>query len=131
MLDSILRTTLASVLEKYRKEVVFAYLFGSMAQENAFPLSDVDIAVFLRDAEERTFFDTKLALLGDLCRILKRNDVDVLVLNTAKNLILIEQVIRNGIIIFDQDPELREKFEQEFLHQVIDFKRQRFIHTGV
>ena len=32
-------------------EVVFAYLFGGLARGAPRPLSDVDIAVFLRDAE--------------------------------------------------------------------------------
>jgi uncharacterized protein len=131
MLDAIRESTLVPVLEKKKAHIAFGYVFGSVARGEALPLSDLDIAVFLRKPEEVNSVDFKLDLTADLCRKLQRNDIDVVILNYAKNLILIEEIIREGVVIFDQDLELREDFEQRVLHQSIDFRRQRRLYVGV
>jgi predicted nucleotidyltransferase len=43
------------------KDILFAYLFGSLARKKAGPLSDVDIAVYL--AEKVSFAEKKLETL--------------------------------------------------------------------
>ncbi|MEK7732968.1 MAG: nucleotidyltransferase domain-containing protein, partial [Planctomycetota bacterium] len=98
---------LLPVFERYRAKVVFAYLFGSMAIGEVSPLSDVDIAVYLAKENRESFFDLKLALHADISRALKRNDVDLVVLNTIRNEMLTADVIRNGVVIFDRDTETR------------------------
>jgi len=45
-MDDIVRNT-TRVLEKYERQVLFAYLFGSSARGESTSSSDVDIAVFL------------------------------------------------------------------------------------
>ena len=49
--------------------VLFAYLFGSTAKDEVAPLSDIDVAVYLSEGDPEGFFDTKLSLYADLCRI--------------------------------------------------------------
>jgi UDP-N-acetylenolpyruvoylglucosamine reductase len=66
-----------------------------------------------------------------LCRVLKRNDIDVIVLNTTTNIVLLDEIIRGGIVLVDRDVDLREEFEQKILHQAIDFKEQRITFIGV
>ncbi len=78
------------VFEKY-EQIAFAYLFGSVATGEQTAMSDVDIAIYLRQGVHFSFDDT-LQFQGDCCRILKRNDVDVLVLNNTRNLILLEDI---------------------------------------
>ncbi len=112
------------------KQVAFAYLFGSVAKGEQTALSDIDIAVYLCKGTSFSFDDT-LHFQGDCCRVLKRNDVDVLVLNTTRNLLLLEDVIRNGQIIYNMDPELLDDFELGTLHLACDFKRQRLRELGV
>ncbi len=111
--------------------VLFAYLFGSVAKGEAAFLSDIDVAVYLNEVDPGTFFDIKLSLHADLCRNLKRNDVDLVVLNTAANHMLIEDIIRHGVVIYDHDKETREDYEVMALHQAIDFKTQRLAVMGV
>jgi len=60
---------------------------------------------------------------------LKRNDIDMVVLSKETNLILLDQIIRRGIL-FEGDKERREEFEQKILHLAIDFKTQRLANMG-
>jgi uncharacterized protein len=122
---------LQPVFEKYKDKIIFTYLFGSAARETGYPSGDVDIAVFLSDEGRKSAFDVKLSLYADFCRALKRNDVDVVVLNTAFNLMLLDEIVRYGVILYDADPDMREEFELKILHQAIDFKTQRLAVMGV
>ena len=125
-------TTLANnllpVLKKY-PQIAFAYLFGSVATGEQTVLSDIDIAIFHYYNSVFSFDDT-LQFQGDCCRVLKRNDIDVLVLNKTSNLILLEDVIRNGQIIYNSAPQLVDDFELNTLHLVCDFKYQRQREMG-
>ena len=120
---------LQKVFIKY-EQIAFAYLFGSVAVGEQTALSDLDIAVYLRKGARFSFEDT-LHFQGDCCRVLKRNDVDVLVLNNTRNLILLDAVIRKGHIVYNVAPQLRDDFELETLHIAHDFKLQRQRELGV
>jgi len=63
-----------------RKDVIFAYLFGSMALGTFKPLSDIDIAVYLK---KRKLSEKRLEIIGDLADIFKTDEIDLVVLNTA------------------------------------------------
>lgn len=111
-------------------QIAFAYLFGSVATGEQTAMSDVDIAIYLRQGFRFSLDDT-LQFQGDCCRILKRNDVDVLVLNKTRNLILLEDIIRKGKIIYSTDQNLIDDFELNTLHLVCDFKYQRQRELGI
>jgi len=130
MLITDIKKLLSSVFEKVGI-VQFAYFFGSVAKGDNTNLSDIDIAVYLRDVDPMAVFDVKLSLHGDICRALNRNDVDLVVLNTVANNMLIEDIIRHGIVIYDIDSNARENYEVTSLHQAIDFKTQRLAIMGV
>ena len=120
---------LQKVFIKY-EQIAFAYLFGSVATGEQTALSDVDIAVYL-DKGACFSFEDSLHFQGDCCRVLKRNDVDVLVLNNTRNLLLLEEIIRNGQIIYNTDSKLLDDFELGTLHVACDFKLQRLRELGV
>jgi predicted nucleotidyltransferase len=119
--------TLRHVLRKYPDQVKFSYLFGSTAGGQDQPLSDIDIAVYLSNRKENNFLDLKLSLYADFCRALKRNDIDILVLNTSTNIILLEDIIKTGVVLSEAErgEALRRDFELKVLHQAIDFRNQR------
>jgi predicted nucleotidyltransferase len=120
------------VLEKYEGEVLFAYLFGSTARSEGGPLAgDIDIAVFLAGGTPEAWSETKLSLYADLCRSLKRNDVDLLILNTAVNLVLLDELVRTGTVVFDRSPDLRSACELDIIHRSLDFKGHRLAVMGV
>lgn len=126
-----LKTLLLPVFEKYPDRIVFAYLFGSAAKEEVTPLSDVDVAVFLSEGTREFYSDMRLSLYANLCRTLKQNDVDLAVLNTAHNILLLEEIVRYGVVLYDNDVDAREDFEIKVIHRAIDFREQRFAVMGV
>lgn len=67
---------------KKKKEVIFAYLYGSYAKGKSSESSDIDVAVYLQD--EGSKIEEKIT--HELEKILKKN-VELLVLNRAKPLI--------------------------------------------
>ena len=54
-------------LENYQK-VIFDYLFGSLTWDKVLPLSDIDIAIYLKEDED--FSQEKITIL--------RNSIDIL-----------------------------------------------------
>ena len=68
------------MLEKLKKylenneNIIFAYLFGSFAQNTQTPKSDIDIAVYLKD----TSFESILSINYELSKLLQK-DVDLLI----------------------------------------------------
>jgi uncharacterized protein len=85
-----METNLIEKLKEYfsqRKDVAFAFLFGSQAKGRANKLSDVDIAVYFYplerhpiEFEKEVFYDGENEIWGDLQRLLKK-EVELLVLN--------------------------------------------------
>jgi predicted nucleotidyltransferase len=120
---------LQPIFQKY-PELVFAYLFGSFADGSAGATSDIDLAVYVNDPLGFPF-SRKLQLHGDCCRALKRNDVDLVVLNQSRNLLLIEEILRNGQIILNRNQSVQDAFFLKKLHTAIDFRNQRKKVIGV
>lgn len=116
---------ISRILSELTPRVLFAYVFGSAgtAMENS--LSDLDVAVYF-DAEAGSIeLNHKLSLYAEISRVTKRNDIDVVILNTCSNQLLVYDIMINGRLIYDADPGARGVFEQQMLHAAIDFKESR------
>jgi len=112
---------LTRVLKEYtdkNQNIVFGYLFGSYAIGKQTQMSDIDIAVYLRDSS----FNEVLQINYELSKLLKK-DVDLIVLNDIKNLYLLEAILKDGKVIKDND--LRFDFEIIKEHEILDFKENR------
>ncbi len=129
MSERISTTTIKEILlpvfKKQKGSLMFAYLFGSTVSDDDTPLSDIDIAVFLGNDQKDSYSGIKLSLHADFCRALKNDNVDIVVLNTARNIILLDRIVRDGIVLFDTDTDFRKEYEQKILHRAIDFKDHR------
>ncbi len=110
------------------KEIRFAYLYGSLAQGLETPMSDIDIAVYSKGLLS---LNEELDLHLSISRELATDSVDLLFLNRTINIMLLEEIIKKGIVIYDSDPEFRLDFELRVLHEAIDFKEQRKAILGV
>ena len=127
---SEIREILLPVFEKNRRSILFGYLFGSAASSKQTPLSDVDIAISVMD--ERGFsFSDKLAFHADCCRVLKTSAVDVVVLNKMKNIMLLDEIVRGGFVLWDEEPAIREFFDLNIMHKCMDFSHQHQMIFGV
>jgi predicted nucleotidyltransferase len=105
-----------------RHEVIFAYLFGSVARGNAGPLSDIDIAVYLDPLQlpKKTGYGFHSELLVELQALLA-NDTDLVLLNQAST-VTKYQVIKNGMLIFCRSEESRRDFHDHTVKAYLDLK---------
>ncbi|QOP42955.1 nucleotidyltransferase domain-containing protein [Sulfurimonas sediminis] len=100
-------------------EIEFAYLFGSYAKNTQTDKSDIDIAVHVK--EEYNNFDTKLKIHHKL-EINLHKDIDLIILNNAKNFDLLEDIFNEGIILQDAKDDERILFELAKEHEIQDYK---------
>ena len=105
-----------------RPEVLFAYLFGSVARGNAGALSDIDIAVYLDPLQlpKKTGYGFHCELLVELQALLA-NDTDLVVLNQAST-VLRYQVIKDGTLIFCRSEDSRRDFHDHAVKAYLDLK---------
>lgn len=103
-----------------KRDILVAYLFGSMAKGAAGRLSDVDIAV-LTSKDRPLTLDDRLCLMGKLADILRR-EVDVVALNEAPPLLRFE-VIRWGKVLYCRDEAERIAFEERAIDDYLDMNR--------
>ena len=106
---------LTPILEK-DKRVKFAYLFGSRARGQAGPLSDTDVAVYLD--RRIKFGDYRLNLMERIAKILKSDNLDLVILNQAPPL-LKHEIIKYGYLLKD-DASRRIPFEAEAIRECLD-----------
>lgn len=125
-----IKKLLIPVWEKH-PEVIAAYLFGSRVGDEVSPLSDYDFAVMLEDGEKNNWLDRKFILYSDICRVLKTDKVDVVVLNVLKNEIIAYDVLTKGVLLYDSDSDKRIEFEVRRLHRAIDFRVGRSYYLGI
>jgi uncharacterized protein len=102
-----------------RQDVAFAYLFGSVARGSATHLSDIDIAIYLTVQE---FAEKRMKILGDLIDILKTDNIDLVILNTAP-LSLKSKIIQTKKILAENNPLMRHDFESHTLRAYFDFSK--------
>lgn len=105
------------------EEVVFAYVFGSVTSGRLHPQSDVDIGVYLR--EPSGSLDDKLAFIRKVSAVFNR-DVDVIFLNDA-DIIITMQILTNGELLINNDPERLVLFKASKVGEYADFKISRQI----
>ncbi|MBC8235584.1 nucleotidyltransferase domain-containing protein [bacterium] len=111
-----------------REEVQFAVIFGSLAKGTANKLSDVDIAVMIVPHFKDTFpYGYQATLTADLMQELKRNDVDVVILNKAP-IALRYEVLRYGKFIHVRDKQARIQFQIDTINRYEDFKHIYRVH---
>lgn len=113
---AIFEKNINELLQKYHIKLL--YVFGSYAKGNNNKNSDIDIAVLLDDNYNSM---DKLNLIGDLTLIFKRDDIDLVILNTA-NPVLRHQIIKYGKIIYEENQDARVFFEAKVLSEYMDME---------
>ncbi|MGQ9645093.1 MAG: type VII toxin-antitoxin system MntA family adenylyltransferase antitoxin [Thermodesulfobacteriota bacterium] len=105
-----------------RLGVAIVYLYGSRATGRASPLSDMDIGIVLKhpssEADQRTLYHMFYQLFSE---VYPRAKLDIVFLQTAP-LSLQFSAIREGKIMFQEDPRRTADYEQGVINQYLDFR---------
>jgi len=101
-----------------REDVEFAYLFGSIGKGKRLPLSDIDIAIYLKDLSQ--MHEKTMEILGMLMNLLETDEIDLVILNEAP-LTLKMKVLQSKTVIIDHSPSLRHRFESLVMREYFDF----------
>ena len=119
-----IKNTLNGYLQKH-PEIVVAYIFGSLAQGKTNALSDIDIAI-ITDSQQinnKTYrYGYKAEILTDLIKLLKTNNIDLVILNKA-NTLLKHRVLYHGILIYSKNERERINFQIDTINKYNDFKQ--------
>jgi len=112
-----------------RAEILFCFLFGSSAAGAPSP-RDIDLAVFAVVPRDRRV-DWMADVHGDFCDALATNHVDLVHLNSTDNIMLLDEIVRKGLVIFERDADALAMFQARIWHEGIDFKEKRRMLMGV
>lgn len=92
-------------------------LFGSEAQDQTHPESDLDIAFF---AEKKV---DEEKLYEDLMALFRRADIDLINLYTHHDHLLRHQILSKGLALFEAEKGLKSRMEGESYIDYMDFKK--------
>jgi len=110
---------------KRQKKIKFAYIFGSFVSEKKF--SDIDIGIFVDSEDNINSLNFELKMEKELHSLLHL-PVDVRIVNNAP-LSFVYHVIKEGILIKDEDPSQRADFEGLIFKKYLDcaFFRKQYL----
>jgi predicted nucleotidyltransferase len=123
--------TLAETIRRFghRPEVLVAYLFGSHARGKPTPISDIDLAVLLSEAVPReSYLDYRIALMQELTKIFRSDEVQVIILNQAPPLLAYKAVVE-GKPLLCRDEVARLRFRTDATRRYLDTKPLRRIQN--
>ncbi|MGQ9628980.1 MAG: type VII toxin-antitoxin system MntA family adenylyltransferase antitoxin [bacterium] len=105
-------------------DIVAAYLFGSYAQGKEDALSDVDIALLVRDEvlKRDWRWGVEVHFMGEVEDILGTDEVDVVILNKVPLSFRFE-IISTGNLLASSDEEARTDFEVRTMQEYWDYRR--------
>jgi len=109
---------IAHVFAARNEDAAAVYLFGSVARGEDRPDSDVDVAVLYGKPVEPGLAGLKLALAGDLEERLGRR-VDLVVLD-AQSPDFIHRVLRDGLLVLENNRSARIRFEVTARNEYFD-----------
>lgn len=101
--------------------VLFAYLYGSYARDEALPQSDIDIAVFVRgDYSKKEYAELELNLSIELDKLDLGAETEVRVMNRLP-LLMKGEILTEGQLIYCCDDSTRVEFETITRDEYFDF----------
>ncbi|MBI5193690.1 MAG: nucleotidyltransferase domain-containing protein [Nitrospirae bacterium] len=112
-------TELRAIFKNY-PEVKLVYVFGSRAAGKEGPLSDYDFAVYIADDNRIRNFNIKFSLMDKISRLLRNDNVDVVILNFTESPELKYNIIAQGKLIYEEEP-FRVIVEPRILNEYFDF----------
>lgn len=119
-MNAIKKKKLITLFKKYR-EIKLVYLFGSHARGNAGSMSDFDFVIYASTRDGKSLFALRLALIGEISRILETDALDVVALNTLEAPEMKYAIITEGILLYEKKP-YKMMVEPRILTEYFDFR---------
>lgn len=102
--------------------IASAYLFGSQATGKTGPMSDVDIAVLLKEPRPKgRELMRQMNYLSFRIEEIFKKEVDVIEMN-SQGLIFQHNILRSGNLIYDADPLFRANYVSRLISSYCDFE---------
>lgn len=118
-----MKQTIIEKIKSYlysRDEVVTAYIFGSYTIEKVSSMSDIDIAVLLRDSvDSKEYGHIKLTITNDLIEQISFDRIDIVLLDIASPL-LSHEVLKKGMLLFSKDETMRIQYTANAIIRYLD-----------
>jgi len=120
VLEKVIIERMRKSMSKYR-QVRAVYLFGSTATGKTGKLSDIDIAVLLKEMPDaKTLLALKLDLISEFSGVFGSDRIDFVLLNDAAPLVAFE-VISKGQLVYGKRKDVAE-FEANVSMQYHDIR---------
>lgn len=121
-----------SVISHHYPTAQALYLFGSHASNQAWPTSDVDLAILLPHNHPPSKLPPALSDCAAQLSLVTHAEVDLIHLRETET-ILQKEVIHNGQRIWTRDQSAAEHFEMEVLknYQLLQRERREIVTQGL
>lgn len=109
-------------------EIKLVYLFGSRARQEHGKLSDYDFGVYLDTKDKTRMFEIKIDMIVKIGRLLKIDDIDVVILNLSDNPDIKYLIVTEGLLIYEKEP-FKVIVEPQILNEYFDFHKMLARHN--
>lgn len=116
---SVIEVNIQKLVNEFNISLI--YVFGSYAKGTNKENSDLDIGILIDGSTPPM---TRLSILNEIVGILDREDIDLIILNEADE-VLKFQVIKYGKLIYEKDPTQRVLFEARTMSEYMDMEHFR------
>jgi len=114
------KKAIIEILNK-RSDILFAYLFGSRVKGSVNQRSDWDIAIYFNTSIKQNGRWPEFELEAEISRTLEAA-IQVTVLNGPLPPVFGFEIIKDGLLLLDRDPNLRIDFENRTLRHYYDWQ---------
>lgn len=111
---------LTSIFKSYA-EIKLVYFFGSKAICKDTSFSDYDFAIYFDSRDKKRMYEIKFELFDRISRLLKTDNIDIVILNMAESPELKYLIIKEGRLIFKTEP-FKVIVEPKILNEYFDFR---------
>lgn len=82
--------------------IKLAYLFGSVASGATHAKSDLDLGIYIKHPDKIKRFEIRQKLYIKLALALKRDDIDIVIINDSQSTLLRYEIVSKGMRIFER-----------------------------
>jgi predicted nucleotidyltransferase len=106
---------------EHDKDILFAYVYGSVVHDPDVPGGDIDLVVYLKPSEMKEYIKKEAELTAFLISLLETDEIDLRILNVLP-LVLQYRILKEGILVLSRDETERVEFETSVIMRFFELK---------